>query len=493
MPRSGKEYLEGIRADGRDVWLDGERVSDVTAHPSLRDAAAAIADLFDLQLEWPEDCLVDDPELGLVNVSHVVPRSAADLQRRRRGLERMARSHAGLLGRSPDYINVTLAGFAGRADIFAMNGNEQGAANMVAYQRHVAQNDLSTTHAIIHPTVDRRLSVQDQHGEFAVHKVGETADTIVVRGARVLATLAPFADELVVYPGQPVPKDCPEHALAFAIPMNTPGLVFMCRDSYTVQGPAFDRPFSSRFDEQDAVVFFDDVEVPKERVFVDGDPEIYAKVMSTGWTANIMQHTTIRALAKLEFAYALATQMVEAVGDRNPGAAMLLGEIWTYAELTRSALEAAEAGAYEWGNGVWFPDERPFRALRPTLPGWFARVRELFEALGSHNLLTTPTEAELDAPALRPFIERYLRGADVDARDRARIYRAAWDFIGSALGSRNFLYERYYLASPVRTYPLAHIAAQKERNWAEVVADVLDRGLAASRNEPATRKETSDG
>lgn len=480
MPRTGKEYLEGIRDDGRAVWLAGERVRDVTTHPSLRGAARAIADLFDLQHEWAEECLIDDPDLGLINVSHIVPRSREDLRRRRVGLERMARSHAGLLGRSPDYINVTLAGFAGRSDIFAMNDNHEGAANMVAYQRYVAENDLATTHAIIHPTVDRRLSIQEQHGEFAVHKVGETADAIIVRGARVLATLAPFADELVVYPGQPVPKDCPQHALAFAIPMNTPGLTFLCRDSYTVDGTAFDRPFSRRFDEQDALVFFDDVEVPKDRVFVDGDPEIYAKVMSTGWTANIMQHTTIRALAKLEFAYALATQMVEAVGDRNPGAAMLLGEIWTYAELTRSALEAAEAGAYEWGNGVWLPDERPFRALRPTLPGWFARVRELYEALGSHNFLTAPTEAEFDIPELRPLIDRYLRGADIDARERARVYRAAWDFIGSALASRNFLYERYYLASPVRTYPLAHIAAQKDRDWEAVIAAVLDRGLAAS-------------
>lgn len=480
MARTGKEYLEGIRDDGRELWLGGERVQDPTTHPALRGTAHAIAALFDLQHEHAEECLVENPDTGEpMNVSHLVPRSREDLGRRRVGLERMARSHAGLLGRSPDYINVTLAGFAGRADVFAMNGNHRGAANVVAYQREVAAGDLATTHAIIHPTVDRRLPVGDQHGVYAVHKVGETRDAIVVRGARVLATLAPFADELVVYPGQPVPKDCPQHAVAFAIPMNAPGLRFVCRDSYSVDAEAFDRPFSSRFDEQDAVVFFDDVEVPKDRVFVDGDPEIYAKVMATGWTANIMQHTTIRAMVKLEFAYALASRMVEAVGDRNPGAQMLLGEIWTYAELTRAALEAAEAGAYEWGNGTWFPDERPFRALRPTLPGWFSRVRELFEALGSHNLLTTPTAAELANEELRPFLDRYLHGADVDAQERSRIYRAAWDFAGSALAARNFLYERYYLASPVRTYPLAHLAAQRDRDWGEVISDVLDHGLAA--------------
>jgi len=479
VARTGAEYLAGL-ADGRELWLNGERIEDVVGHPVLGPAARSIAALYDLQHDHADVCLLTDPDTGVAtNISHLVPRSREDLARRHRGLARMARSHAGMLGRSPDYINVTLAGFAGRADVWAMNGNEEGAANLVAYQREVATKDLATTHTIIHPTIDRGLPIVEQHGEIALHKVADTPEGIVVRGARVLATLAPYADELVVYPGQPVPRECPQHALAFAVPMSTPGLKFLCRDAYALDVPAFDRPFSSRFDEQDAFVVFDDVLVPRHRIFLDGDPSVYAKVMSTGWTANIMQHTTIRALAKLEFAYALAARMIAALNAGNPGVSGLLGEIWTYAELTRSALVAAEAGAQEWGNGVWFPDERPFRALRPALPGWFTRIRELYEILGAHNLLTTPTRAELENPELRPFIDRYLTGAgEVDAVERARLYRAAWDFAGSALAGRNWLYERYYLASPFRTYALAHLAAQRDGGW-DVVDEVLG-GLETS-------------
>jgi 4-hydroxyphenylacetate 3-monooxygenase len=297
-----------------------------------------------------------------------------------------------------------------------------------------------------------------------LHKVEDTSRGILVRGARALATLAPFADEMFVYPGQPIPKDAHRYALAFSIPLNTPGLRIMCRDSFAVASNRVDHPFSSRFDEQDAVVIFDDVEVPRERLFLDGDPEIYNKAMATGWTANIMQQTTLRARVKLDFAYELVTRMVELTGAANPTNTEYCGEVWSYAELTRAGLRAAEADSYEWDNGVWFPEERPFRALRPTLPKWFPRVNEIIKLVGAHNLLTTPTAAELANPALRPLLERYYQGAGgVAAAERVKVFRAAWDFAGTALGGRNELYERFYLASAARMYQVAHAAEQARR------------------------------
>ncbi|GIX47349.1 MAG: 4-hydroxyphenylacetate 3-monooxygenase oxygenase component [Candidatus Tectimicrobiota bacterium] len=463
MARTGAEYLQGLK-DDREVWLGGERVKDVTEHPALAAAARKMAEYYDLHHAAAEVCLMPDPQSGTpMSVSHLIPRSRQDLQRRHACLERIAVWGLGMLGRTPDYLNVTLAGFAGRADIWAQNGNEQGAANLVAYHRELVRRDLALTHTIVHPTVDRRLpDVFAGGGEVALHKVADTEHGILVRGARLLATLAPFADELLVYPGQPIPAEAHRYALAFAIPMNTPGLKVLCRDSYTVPSSAFDHPFSSCFDEQDAFVIFDDVEVPRHRVFLDGDPQIYNRVMNAGWVANIMQQTTIRAQVKLEFAYELACAMAEALGDDSPRTREQLGEIWTYAELTRAALCAAEAGAREWGNGVWFCDERPFLALRPTLPRWFVRVNDLLKGLGAHNFLTTPRAADFANPALRPLLERYLQGATVDAKTRTRLFRLAWDFVGTALASRMELYERFYLASSPRTYQLAHLAAKRQ-------------------------------
>lgn len=463
--RTGEQYLAGIR-DGREVWLNGERVADVTAEPALRGAARSLAGLYDLQFEQAERCLMPNPAGGgPMNVSHLIPRSYDDLMRRHGVIEAVAERTIGLMGRSPDYVNVTLAGFAGRCDLWARNGNDEGAANIVAFHREVAERDLCLTHALINQQVDKGLPEQAAGGgEIAVHKVAESEGGIVVRGVRALATLAPFADEMFVYPGQPLAKDAGRYALAFSVPLATPGLKLLCRDSFSVASTRFDHPFSSRFDEQDAVVIFDDVEVPRHRVFLDGDPEIYNTVMRTGWTANIVQQTTLRAQVKLEFAYQLATRMVEVLNGANPQTNEMLGELWTYAELTRAALRASEADAHDWGNGVWFCAEGPLRAIRPTLPRWFPRVNEIIKLLGAHSLLTTPTAAELANPELRPLIDLYYQGANgVGAAERIKIFRAAWDFAGTALAGRNELYERFYLASASRNYQIAHTMEQHAR------------------------------
>ena len=220
MPaRTGKEYVDGLR-DGREVWLDGARVGDVTDHPAFTGAVGSIAAVYDLQHEAADDCLVPHPGTGEpVNVSHLIPRSRDDLERRHRGLRRIAELSVGLLGRTPDYVNVTFAGFAGRSDVWARNGNDEYAANLVAFQDEIARRDLALTHTIIHPTVDKGLGdLASGDGEIALHKVGDTEHGIVVRGARVLSTLAPFADELAVYPGQPLPKDAPRYALVVLDP-----------------------------------------------------------------------------------------------------------------------------------------------------------------------------------------------------------------------------------------------------------------------------------
>lgn len=463
--RTGAQYIDGLH-DDRSIWVDGERVSDVTDYPGFTGSLKGLAGYFDWQHSHANECLSDGE-----NISHRIPRCLDDLSRRHVGLERLARYSAGMLGRTPDYVNVTFAGFAGQPGIWKQAGNDQGYENLIAFQREAAERDLALTHTIIHPIVDKR--VRDYEGEnrrLALNKVDETAESIVVSGARILATLGPFADELTVYPGHPIPTDQPELALAFSVPMNAPGLKVICRDHYGVNSGGFDRPFSSRFDEQDAFIVFDEVEIPKCRVFCDGLPEVYNSALGHGWTGNIMQQTSIRAQVKLEFAYELATRMAVATGqNERPDVAQLLGELWSYAELTRSAVHTAESQAFDYGDGAWFCDERPFVALRPTMPGWMVRANEILKLIGSHNLLATPAAADFDDEELKPILDKYLKGAaGMNAKDRSRLFRTAWDFVGSALGGRTELYERFYLASSARMYGAAHALAQRDREWEAV-------------------------
>jgi 4-hydroxyphenylacetate 3-monooxygenase oxygenase component len=475
--RTGEQFLSGLRKTRRTVWVGDARVDDVTAHPALAQAARTLAGVFDRQHQHAEECLMADPETGeAIGVSHMLPRSVADLKRRNRGLARIAEATVGLMGRTPDYMNVKFACFAARRGIWAGEdgGNAEGAENLVRFQKRLAREDISLTHTIIQPTVDKATDPQIAGNRVTLHKVGDTAGGIIVRGARILATLAPFADEIAVYPGLPIPAGSEAYALAFAIPVDSPGLIFLCRDSASAPGAhPFDRPLSSRFDEQDAFVIFDDVEIPRDRLFLDGRVDIYNDIRKSGIVENLTMQTTIRAVTKLEFAYGLATRMAEAINDQSPATQEMLGELLSYLEVTRSAaLLAAEHGRHVV-DGMWFPDPRPLVPMRSLLATWFPRVAEIITLIGSHNLLATPSRRQLDDPGLRPLLDEFLHGANgVSAEARAALFRLAWDFVGSGLGGRNLLYERFYLASATRNRITAHVT-NADRTRAHALVDSI--------------------
>ncbi len=466
--RTGEQFLEGLRSEEREIWLEGEKVTDPSAHPKLAGAAASLARLFDLQHEDPEIFLMDSPDGDRpVNVTHVQPTSREDLERRRVASKRIADETVGMMGRTPDYLNYTFACFAARADVWARYGNEEGARNIVEYQKHMRDNDLALTHTLINPQVDRSVPEAEQAaGEVSLHKVEDTESGILVRGARMLATLAPFADELAVYPGSDLRLQDAKYAICFAIPMSTPGLKFICRDAFSVQRPAWDYPLSSRFDEMDAVVVFDDVEVPRDRVFLDGDPQLHTEVITdTHWRAHIIHQAMTRAWAKLEFAFGLGHVLAELTGvNRFDHVQEKLGEIWSMVEMTRAGIVASEAGSFAaGGDGIddWVPDERSFVALRGLMPKWIPRAIELLQLVGGGGFMATPSKADWESEAIRPAIEKYFQARNAGAERRIRAFRLAWDFVGSSLGGRGELYERFYLSDSFRMTALAYVLADK--------------------------------
>jgi 4-hydroxyphenylacetate 3-monooxygenase oxygenase component len=478
--RTGSQFLEGLRKTRREIWVDGERIDDVTAHPKLKGGAESLAAMFDRQHKYAAECLYKDAETGEpTNVSHMIPRSKDELRHRHAGIVRLSEGSMGIMGRTPDYMNMKFAAFASAPKVWAgADGrNERGARNIVAFQRRLAQADISLTHTIIQPTTDKRTDSQILGNKVTVRKVGQTADGIIVRGGRVLATLAPYADEQTVYPGQPIPAGATDYALAFALPLDTPGLKFLCRDSAATPGAdPFDKPLSSRFDEQDAFCIFDDVLVPWDRIFIDGDVEIYNSMRQTGYAINMTTQSTIRALTKLEFAYGLASRMAELIGDYSPATTEMLGELACYVRLTANAVELSLEKAWQRDDGVWFPDGAALEPMRSMLPVWMPRVAEIITLIGSHNLLTTPSRAQLDDPKLRPLIDEMMGGADGAAADeRAAVFRMAWDLVGSALGGRGFLYERFYLTSAARNKQMLHSRFFDRTRSQALVKDMLSR------------------
>lgn len=485
MPaRTGRQYLDGLRSQEREVWLRGERVLDVTTHPGLASGAKAIASLYDEQSDpaLQESMTFTSPTTGeKVGLSFIIPRTQEDLVRRREMMLRWARSTCGMMGRSPDFMNVTFAAWAAAADYFA-RGRPQFAENMRRYYEHIRENDLVLTHSLINLQRSRNASgLYNLQEGTALRCVRETDAGIVVRGARVLATLGPFADEIAVYSPR-VPLHTDGHnpfALNFAIPCDTRGLRFLCRDSFDQGRSRFDYPLSGRFDEMDCVVFFDDVLVPWDRVFLLGDVELLNNTgAATNYSAHSAHQGAVKNLAKCEFVLGVALLLTETLGNGQvPHAESYIGELMLTTSLMKACIRGAEADARVDRWGVMCPDSVMIESTRNLFMTAYPRMIEILHLLGSSSLMITPSKADLESP-LSAEIEQYLATDKSSARDRVRLFRLASDLAISSFGNRQVLYERFYASDPLsRARALALIfpkdeAVQRVRKFLECEDDI---------------------
>ena len=286
----------------------------------------------------------------------------------------------------------------------------------------------------------------------ALSVVRETDAGIVVRGARILATLGPMSDEIAVYSPR-VARHTEKHspfAINFAIPCGTPGLRFLCRESFDLGRSHFDHPLGSRFEEMDCVVFFDDVLVPWERVFVLGDVDlINGTAMTTHSAAHTAHQNAAKNLAKCEFVLGVALHMTQTLGNAHlPHSEERLGELMMYTELMRACMRSAEADATldEWG--VMCPVPLQIELTRNLMMTAYPRMAEILELLGSSSFMIVPSEADFQSP-IASDIDQYLATDTAAARDRVKLFRLAWDIAGSSFGSRQVLYERFFASDPL--------------------------------------------
>ena len=277
--RTGKELLESLR-DERQLFIDGERVADVTADPRFAEAARSLAALYDMQHDsaLTEQMTFRSPTSGeRVGLSFIEPRTVDDLVRRRDMVKVWMDASCGMFGRSPDFMNIFVTAFASAADDFG-HKDKRFAENLRTYHKYIRENDICMTHTLINPQVDRSRPVEKQDKDLAAKIVKETDAGIIIRGARMVSTLCAYSDDLLVLPSTSIAnsKEAEPYAFGFSVKVNTPGLRFICRPSVIHQNAAsvIDYPLSARLDETDAMVIFDDVLVPWERVFIHRDPEL---------------------------------------------------------------------------------------------------------------------------------------------------------------------------------------------------------------------------
>lgn len=451
--RTGSQYLDALR-DGRTVYIDGEAVDDVVDHPAFAGVTRSVARLYDTSSDRESKMVHESPDLdgGEANKVFMIPRSGEDLRQRRVAIERWARVTHGFVGRGPDHVAAFLAGFAGAPEVFD-RGERAFGENVKRYYRQMASEDLFGTYAIIPPQISRATTAHGWEEELLQVGVLEERDEgIVVRGSQMLGTSAPVADELFVSCIKPLSPEDERYAVSFALPVGTPGLKIYCRRSYASGQPSdFDYPLSTRFDEPDALIVFDDVLVPWERVFVCRDVGgVRSQFFDTAAHVLGNSQAQIRLVTKVQFLAGIARKVATMNEiERIPSVQEKLGELASVAAIVEGMVEAAECTCVAREDGTVTPNPRFVYGAMGLQAELYPRVLELLRELVGGGVIQQPSSfRELVGTETRDDMARYLQASGGSAEERVQLFKLAWDAVGSEFGGRHHQYEMFYAGAP---------------------------------------------
>lgn len=445
--RRGSDYLTGIQ-DERQVWLGTERVADVTAHPRLGGFAKALADVYDLQHDpaHQELLTIESPTTGaLVGGGYVVPASVDDLLKRRRMIEFLMRRTGATTGRLPEYMASILVGMYDMRDVMA-EVDPQFALNVERYLEFCRENDLSLTHGFADAPRDAKLP-REQFENLRV--IEERPDGIVVRGMKSVATLAPYADEYIALaPNRP--GLAADEIVYFAVPVATPGLRTYCRQP--LSNPVTEaHPLSAWYDEMDAWVVFDDVFVPRDRVFYLQRKDAHLGLLNQ-ILALAFYHILIRIACKAEVLAGICAAVSDHLGKEDQQLTQLaLCDMYGYVETLRAFLAAAEQQAVTTRSGMVIPNPTQITLGRIHSVDRQPEILQTVRELCGSGILMAPSQAEFDSPEVGPDVRRFLVGADERAEARFRLLKLAWEYAGESFGSRQLLFEMHNAGSQLVT------------------------------------------
>jgi 4-hydroxyphenylacetate 3-monooxygenase len=375
-----------------------------------------------------------------------VARSREDLIAQRDAIAHWARMSYGWMGRSPDYkasLMNTLGVNYAFYDKFADNARNWYARA----QNHV----LFMNHAIVNPPVDR-MKAADQVKDVFITIQKETDAGIVVSGAKVVATSAALTHYNFMGQNAAMPISDSDLAVMFIAPMNKPGIKLICRASYemtaSVMGTPYDYPLSSRFDENDAILVFDNALIPWENVLVHRDIEkIKVFYPRSGFLAGYQFQGCTRLAVKLDFLVGVIAKALRAAGsDEFRGNQAMLGEVIAWRNLFWAMSDAMAMNPVPWVGDAVLPNAQSGSSYRVFAGDAYSRVKEIVEKIIASSLIYLPSSAKDFAnPAIDKYLARYVRGSyGIDYKERIKVMKLLWDAIGTEFGGRHELYERNY-------------------------------------------------
>ena len=473
---TGRQYIDRIDQLKTDVWIEGKPVTgNISEHPAFRGIIKSQAALYDLQ--YHQDLknvltYLSPTTKDRVGISFLQPKTKEDLVARREMIQQWARNNNGLLGRSPDYMNTVLMALASSIHLLQDQKN-CFPENLQTFYEYARENDISMTHTFIEPQVNRtQLYVERSKEPIAAKIVGRNEDGIVIKGARLLATQGGITDELLVISANGKVEE--GNGFAFSIPSNTKGLKFICRESFVGGDSSFNYPLSSRFEEMDTIVIFDDVIVPWERVFFYDNVPISNNFMKANSFLPFTLHQVVsRQIVKTEFILGIVQSIIESI---NIGEYQHVQEKATeiiIALETMKALVIKSEVEAKMDKGGWMqPDRSTLQIAMNVYPRIYPRFTEIIQLLSASGLMSIPTESDFQSP-ISNDLNYYLQSSEDMGKDRVKLFRLAWDLTMSSFGTRQTLYERFFFGDPVRLASQLYFAYDADE-YVQRVKDILD-------------------
>jgi 4-hydroxyphenylacetate 3-monooxygenase len=450
--KTGAAHVASLQ-DGRSIFLEGCRIADVATDPPFRNMVATAAMFYDHAAAHRDLMTVVSPTSGdRVSRAWHLPRSLEELVERRHCLERIAELSCGMVGRSPDHVASTLSGLVMGLDALA-SYDVRGARALGNYFNYARDHDLYLAYVIINPQADKSKGAAGQPSyDLVAHVIDEDHEGVTIKGGKMLATSAVVANELFIANIQPLREGDERYAFTAAVPMNAKGLKLLSRRSYEQHATSqFDFPLAWRFDENDAVVYFDEVKIPWERVFM----------LRNIAGANAQWHETrahvyqnyqgiVRLAVKLRFLVGIARRIADANGIIGfPQIRETLGELAAKATMIEAMVVGMEA-AGESFNGYYVPNRPILCAAQAIAQKTYPQVINTLRDLSGGGLIMLPSSsADFRNPEIATMIAATQQSPATDSLHRVKLFKLAWDAIGSEFGSRHLQYEKFYSGSSV--------------------------------------------
>ena len=450
--RTGQQYLNSLN-DGRNVILDGAKVSDVAKHPAFEGITTTVAKMYDVAADPASGMIHKSPETGgEANKVFMIPRSQAELMERHRAIATWADISRGFVGRSPDHVGGFLAGFASSPSTFDKGGRPFG-ENVARFYRRLVEENLFVTYVIIPPQIDRSTTASGWSEELLqVGVLKEQDGGFVVRGSQMLGTSTPVSDYLFVSCIKPLTPADERYAVSFVIPVNTKGLKIYCRRPYGSSQPSsFDYPLSTRFDETDAFIVFDDVFIPWENTFAYRNLNML-RMQFFDTAAHVLgnNQAQIRLIAKMKFIIGVARKIAQVNGIENiPSVQEKLGELGSLAAIVEGMVLASEVSCSIDKNGVARPNPRFLYGSMGLQSEMYPRAILLLRELAGGGVIQLPSSyRDLTTAESRADLERYMRSPNISFEERVKLFKLAWDIVGSEFAGRHLQYEMFYAGAP---------------------------------------------